>query len=194
MELAKPPRLRAGDRVAAVTLSWGGPAVFPHRYEAGKRQLQAAFGIEVVEMPHTLADAATLADDPAARADDLHRAFTDPDIAGLGPHGHPPRPAACRHPFVLRPHDHGGVRREPGAARLPRRGGATDPVRTGGTVGVAAQPGGLDRRTPGLGRAVRRWHRVVALARRSRADARDQRGGTTTGPAHPVPAHPRTER
>ncbi len=80
--LVRPRRLQEGDRIAAVSLSWGGPGTFPHRYEAGKRQLEAAFGIEVVEMPHTLADAATLAADPAARADDLHRAFADPDIAG----------------------------------------------------------------------------------------------------------------
>jgi muramoyltetrapeptide carboxypeptidase LdcA involved in peptidoglycan recycling len=79
----RPPRLRAGDRLAAVTSSWGGPATFPHRYEAGKRQLEEAFGVEVVELPHTLADAAALAADPAARADDLHRAFADPDIAGV---------------------------------------------------------------------------------------------------------------
>jgi muramoyltetrapeptide carboxypeptidase LdcA involved in peptidoglycan recycling len=82
-DLQKPRRLRAGDRVAAVSLSWGGPGTFPHRYEAGKRQLEAAFGVEVVEMPHTLAGAASLAADPAARADDLHRAFADPDIAGV---------------------------------------------------------------------------------------------------------------
>lgn len=81
--LNKPQRLRAGDRLAAVSLSWGGPGTFPHRYEAGKRQLEAAFGVEVVEMPHTLEDAATLAADPAARADDLHRAFADPSIAGV---------------------------------------------------------------------------------------------------------------
>jgi muramoyltetrapeptide carboxypeptidase LdcA involved in peptidoglycan recycling len=81
--VTKPPRLRTGDRLAAVSLSWGGPAVFPWRYEAGKRQLEDAFGVEVVEMPHTLADPAELAADPGARADDLHRAFADPDIAGV---------------------------------------------------------------------------------------------------------------
>jgi hypothetical protein len=81
--LVRPRRLQEGDRIAAVSLSWGGPGTFPHRYEAGKRQLEAAFGVEVVEMPHTLADAATLAADPAARAEDLHRAFADPDIAGV---------------------------------------------------------------------------------------------------------------
>lgn len=83
MELVRPRRLRAGDRIAAVTLSWGGPGMFPHRYEAGKRQLEAAFGVEVVEMPHTLDDPRALAADPAARADDLHRAFADPEIAGV---------------------------------------------------------------------------------------------------------------
>ncbi len=83
MVLVRPRRLARGDRLAAVSLSWGGPATFPHRYEAGKRQLEGAFGVEVVEMPHTLAEAATLVADPAARAGDLHRAFADPDIAGV---------------------------------------------------------------------------------------------------------------
>lgn len=81
--LTRPRRLRQGDRIAAVSLSWGGPGTFPHRYEAGKRQLEAAFGIEVVELPHTLADAATVAANPAARADDLHQALADPHIAGV---------------------------------------------------------------------------------------------------------------
>lgn len=81
--LMKPRRLRRGDRVAAVSLSWGGPGTFPHRYQAGKRQFEEAFGVEIVEMPHTLADAATLAANPEARAEDLHRAFADPDIAGV---------------------------------------------------------------------------------------------------------------
>ena len=53
--LERPRRLRAGDRVAAVTLSWGGPGELPHRYEAGKRQLEEAFGVTVIEMPHALA-------------------------------------------------------------------------------------------------------------------------------------------
>ena len=81
--LVRPRWLQPGDRIAAVTSSWGGPGTFPHRYEAGKRQLEATFGVEVVEMPHTLAEPAAVAADPAARADDLHRAFADPDIAGV---------------------------------------------------------------------------------------------------------------
>jgi len=81
--LVRPCALAPGDRVAAVTSSWGGPSVFPHRYEAGVRQLEAAFGVTVVAMPHTLADPSWLAANPAARADDLHLAFADTSIAGI---------------------------------------------------------------------------------------------------------------
>jgi muramoyltetrapeptide carboxypeptidase LdcA involved in peptidoglycan recycling len=83
VELTKPPKLQAGDAVATVSLSWGGPATFPHRYQAGKRQLQDEFGLQVVEMPHTLCDAAWLADHPEARAGDLMGAFADPSIKAI---------------------------------------------------------------------------------------------------------------
>ena len=83
MDLLKPPRLRAGDRVAALTLSWGGPGAFPQRYEAGKIQLQEAFGLEVVEMPMTLAAPDEVAANPETRAADLHAALLDESTAGL---------------------------------------------------------------------------------------------------------------
>jgi hypothetical protein len=63
----KAPRLHAGDRLAAVTLSWGGPGEIPHRYEVGKRQLERAFDVSLVEMPHTLASPDFLAEHPQAR-------------------------------------------------------------------------------------------------------------------------------
>jgi muramoyltetrapeptide carboxypeptidase LdcA involved in peptidoglycan recycling len=66
-----------------VTLSWGGPGEIPHRHEAGKRQLEQAFGVSVVEMPHTLASPDFLAKHPQARVDDLHAAIADPEIAGI---------------------------------------------------------------------------------------------------------------
>jgi muramoyltetrapeptide carboxypeptidase LdcA involved in peptidoglycan recycling len=81
--LVKPQALRPGDRVAIVSTSWGGPAVFPHRYEVGKRYLADAFGLDVVEMPHALRDAAWLDKNPQARADDIHQAFADPSIRGV---------------------------------------------------------------------------------------------------------------
>ncbi|MGF9762829.1 S66 peptidase family protein [Microvirga sp. 0TCS3.31] len=81
--LVKPQALRPGDRVAIVSTSWGGPAVFPHRYEAGKRYLAEAFGLVPVEMPHTLRDADWLDRNPKARAEDFNAAFADPSIRGV---------------------------------------------------------------------------------------------------------------
>jgi muramoyltetrapeptide carboxypeptidase LdcA involved in peptidoglycan recycling len=83
MDMAKPIKLQPGDKVATVSLSWGGPGTFPHRYQAGKRQLEDEFGITVVEMPHTLSDAAWLQGNPQARADDLMQAFADPSIKAI---------------------------------------------------------------------------------------------------------------
>ncbi|MGB2897271.1 MAG: S66 peptidase family protein [Anaerolineales bacterium] len=75
--------LQPGDKVATVSLSWGGPGTFPYRYEAGKYQLQHEFGVMVVEMPHTLRDASWLQQNPQARADDLMQAFNDPSIKAI---------------------------------------------------------------------------------------------------------------
>jgi muramoyltetrapeptide carboxypeptidase LdcA involved in peptidoglycan recycling len=81
--LVKPRALGPGDRVAIVSTSWGGPAVFPHRYEAGKRYLAEAFGLVPVEMPHALREAAWLDRDPQGRAEDIHTAFADSSIRGI---------------------------------------------------------------------------------------------------------------
>jgi len=82
-KLIKPVALQAGDRIATVSLSWGGPHSFPHRYEAGKKQLEDSFGVSVVEMPHTLKSADWIYKNPQARVDDLMMAFSDPDIKGI---------------------------------------------------------------------------------------------------------------
>jgi len=81
--MIKPTRLKPGDKVATVSPSWGGPSVFLHRYQAGVQQLEAEFGLQVVEMPHTLKDASWLARNPKARAADLMQAFSDPSIKGI---------------------------------------------------------------------------------------------------------------
>jgi muramoyltetrapeptide carboxypeptidase LdcA involved in peptidoglycan recycling len=81
--MIKPKKLQPGDKVATVSLSWGGPGTFPHRYEAGKSQLQAEFGLTVVEMDHTMRDDSWLQANPQARADDLMAAFADPSIKGI---------------------------------------------------------------------------------------------------------------
>lgn len=81
--LQKPKHWQPGDRVAVVSPSWGGPGTFPHRYEAGIRQLEQTFGLRVVEMEHTRASPEFVATHPQARAADLMAAFADPSIAGI---------------------------------------------------------------------------------------------------------------
>jgi muramoyltetrapeptide carboxypeptidase LdcA involved in peptidoglycan recycling len=81
--LTKPGHLKAGDTIAIVSPSWGGPGAFPQRYQAGKRQLEETFGVIVVEMPHTLADPDWVEHHPQARAQDLMDAFADPAIDGI---------------------------------------------------------------------------------------------------------------
>ena len=81
--MVKPRRLRRGSRVAAVSLSWGGPGAFIHRYAAGKRQFEEEFGVSVIETEHALRDPEWLSRNPRARADDLMAAFADPTIDGV---------------------------------------------------------------------------------------------------------------
>lgn len=82
-QLIKPKRLMPGDTIATVSPSWGGPGTCPHRYAAGKAELEQHFGVRVVEMAHTLAPDDWVAANPQARADDLMAAFADPAIAGV---------------------------------------------------------------------------------------------------------------
>jgi muramoyltetrapeptide carboxypeptidase LdcA involved in peptidoglycan recycling len=82
-DMIKARKLSPGDRVAAISLSWGGPGEFPHRYEAGKRQLQEEFGLEVEETRHALRDPGWLHKNPRARAEDLMEAFEDESLSGI---------------------------------------------------------------------------------------------------------------
>jgi muramoyltetrapeptide carboxypeptidase LdcA involved in peptidoglycan recycling len=78
-----PPRLRRNDTVAAISLSSGAAARYPHRYEAGKRQVEETFGLRVVETPHALREDDWLRRNPDARADDLHWALERTEVAGI---------------------------------------------------------------------------------------------------------------
>ena len=80
-----PPQLAPGDKVAAVSLSWGGAGdpKYHHRYLAGVRALEKNFGVNVVAMPNTLKGPAFIYNNVRARVDDLHQAFADPDIKAV---------------------------------------------------------------------------------------------------------------
>ncbi|MCM1991872.1 S66 family peptidase [Oceanirhabdus seepicola] len=85
MKLVKPQRLTPGDKVATVSLSWGGAGDedLLWRYNLGKKRLQEQFGLEVVEMANTLKGSDYLYHHPEKRAEDLMAAFSDPSIKAI---------------------------------------------------------------------------------------------------------------
>jgi muramoyltetrapeptide carboxypeptidase LdcA involved in peptidoglycan recycling len=81
--MIKPRALRPGDKVAAISLSRGWPSVYPRSYQDGKRQLQEAFGVKVIESRYALKDIPWLEAHPEARAADLMEVIKDPSIQGI---------------------------------------------------------------------------------------------------------------
>lgn len=83
--MIKPRRLKKGDKVALVSLSWGGlgdPALI-HKYDIAKARLADEFGLELIPMPHALKGSEFVASHPELRAKDLMDAFCDPSIAAI---------------------------------------------------------------------------------------------------------------
>ena len=85
MNLIKPPKLTPGDKVATVSLSWGGVgnSDIRWRYDLGVSRLKSVFGLEAVAMTHSFMGQDYLRDHPKDRARDLMEAFTDPSIKGI---------------------------------------------------------------------------------------------------------------
>lgn len=81
--MIKPNKLNRGDKVATISLSWGGAGEIRHRYEIGKKQLQKTFGIEVVETKHALKPADWIYKNPQYRAEDLMEALEDKSIKAI---------------------------------------------------------------------------------------------------------------
>ncbi len=78
-----PKKLNKGDKVATISLSWGGAGEIPSRYEVGKQQLQETFGLEVVETRNALKSAEWIYKNPKARAEDLMEALEDTSIKAI---------------------------------------------------------------------------------------------------------------
>jgi len=81
--MIKPKQLKKGDKVAAISLSWGGAGDMPHRYQAGKQQTEDTFGLKIVPTRHALKSADWIYKNPKARAADLMEALEDPSIKGI---------------------------------------------------------------------------------------------------------------
>ncbi|WP_433253388.1 S66 family peptidase [Streptosporangium sp. CA-135522] len=78
-DLAMPPKLTAGDRVAVVSPSFAAPGMFPAVHELAMRRLRDEFRLEPVEYPTTRRLGSSAQD----RAADLMDAFADPGIRAV---------------------------------------------------------------------------------------------------------------
>lgn len=83
--MIKPERLYKGDKIALVSLSWGGlgDPNFIHKFDIAKERLEKEFGLELVVMPHALLGTDYVKEHPEDRAKDLMEAFKDPSIKGI---------------------------------------------------------------------------------------------------------------
>jgi len=81
--MKKVKALKKGSKVAIVSPSWGGPGYFPHIYEEGLRNLRELMEWEPVEYPTARMDGELLYENPQLRAEDINRAFADPEIDGV---------------------------------------------------------------------------------------------------------------
>lgn len=83
--MIKPQKLKKGDKIAIVSLSWGGlgDKYLIHKYYIAKERLQNDFGLEVITMPNALKGSEFVYNHPELRAKDLMDAFKDKTIKGI---------------------------------------------------------------------------------------------------------------
>lgn len=82
-KLIKPKALTKGDKIACVSLSSGFASAVSQRYQRAKKQIEEAFGLHLVEMPHTLDTMDDVYQNPKNRLDDFMNAFLDSSIKGI---------------------------------------------------------------------------------------------------------------
>ena len=77
--------LKKGDKIAIVSLSWGGlgDKNLIHKYYIAKERLENDFSLEVVTMPNALKGTEYIYNHPDKRAKDLMDAFKDDSIKGI---------------------------------------------------------------------------------------------------------------
>jgi Uncharacterized proteins, homologs of microcin C7 resistance protein MccF len=83
--MIKPKRLKKGDKIAVVSLSWGGlgDETLIHKFHIAKERLENNFGLEVVCMPYALKGSEFVNKHPELRAKDLMDAFEDNSISAI---------------------------------------------------------------------------------------------------------------
>lgn len=82
MSIIKVPKIKIGDIIAIISPSWGGPSIYPGVYENGIKYIQS-LGFKTKEYPSARADVKFLHDNPEVRAEDLNKAFADPNVKAI---------------------------------------------------------------------------------------------------------------
>ena len=83
--MIKPAMLKKGDKIAVVSLSWGGlgDKELIHKYRIAESRLRNDFGLQVIAMPNALKGSEYIYANPQARANDLMEAFADTSVKGI---------------------------------------------------------------------------------------------------------------
>lgn len=83
--MIKPKILKRGDKIAIVSLSWGGlgDEKLIHKYYIAKERLEKIFGLEIIAMPNALKGSEFVYNHPELRAKDLMDAFEDDSINAI---------------------------------------------------------------------------------------------------------------
>ena len=84
-ELVLPPALEKGDKVAVIATSAGVKNRFPGCFEKGIERLENRFELETEVYPNAERGTEYLNAHPEEKAEDLMKAFEDPDIKGVIP-------------------------------------------------------------------------------------------------------------
>jgi muramoyltetrapeptide carboxypeptidase LdcA involved in peptidoglycan recycling len=82
MQRIIPAALKTGDGIGIISPSWGGPAVFPHRVDAGIRQIEA-LGFRAFTASHARNQHGYISDTAENRAADIHALFADADVKAI---------------------------------------------------------------------------------------------------------------
>lgn len=83
--MIKPEKLKRGDTVAVVSLSWGGlgDEKFIHKLDIATDYLKNEFGLNLITMPNTLKGSKFIYEHPELRAKDWMDAFKDPSVKAI---------------------------------------------------------------------------------------------------------------
>ena len=81
--LIEPPKLRKGDTVAAISLSWGGASLFKERYEYAKKYLCDTFQLNLIPTPNAFKSPEWIYEHPQERLNDLMWCLTNDNVSGI---------------------------------------------------------------------------------------------------------------